>query len=166
MFLKPDSAYTVNLGGSGAFPATTFTDALFLAAAFTVNSPTLDSNGPLIAGPGFPVKWNPQVSTNLPPRSGLIGGDVLGVTWLVDTTGAPTHMCPVAESAGQFTIPGSAITEYKAIALLRGLPTNKIILMRTAVVHQLSRLPNNNAINKRRIDMLTLVSWVQLMDVQ
>lgn len=165
-FLKPDSAYTVNFGGAGTFPATSFKDALFLAADFTVTMPTLEENGPLKAGTDFPVKWNPSVSANLPSKTGLIGGDVLGVTWLVDTTGAPTHMCPVAHSAGQFTIPGTAITEYKAIAQSRGLPSNKMILLRNSIVHQLVRLPTPDTTNQRRVDMLTLVCWAQLMDVQ
>jgi hypothetical protein len=165
LFLKPDSAYTVNLGGAGTFPATTYKDALFLAANFTVDMPTLEGDGPLTAGTDFPVKWNPQVSANLPPKTGLIGGDVLGVTWLVDTTGAPTHICPVAHSSGQFTIPGTAIAEYKQIAQSRGLPTTKMILLRNAIVHQVVRLPSADATNQRRIDMLTVMCWAQLMNV-
>lgn len=165
-FLAPDSFYTVNFGGAGAIKPTTLPDALFLAANFTVTSPDLESNGPLIAGTDFPVKWNPAVSMNKPPTDQMVGGDVLGITWLVDVTGAPTHMCPVAHSAGQFTIPGSAIKEYKDIAGSRGLSTSKMILLRNAVVHQLVKLPNGEANNERRVDMLTLVCWAQLMDVQ
>jgi hypothetical protein len=165
-FLAPDSFYTVNFGGAGAIKPTTLPDALFLAADFTVTSPELEDNGPLIAGTDFPVKWNPAVSTNKPPANQMVGGDVLGVTWLVDVTGAPTHICPTAHSDGHFTIPGSAITEYKAAAASRGQITNKVILLRNAIVHQLVQLPNGEANNVRRVDMLTLVCWAQLMDVQ
>jgi hypothetical protein len=33
-------------------------------------------------------------------------------------------------------------------------------------VHKLARLPNGDANNKRRIDMLSMFCWVQLVDVQ
>jgi hypothetical protein len=165
-FLAPDSFYTVKLGGAGAIKPITLPNALFLAADFTVTSPDLENNGPLIAGTDFPVKWNPAVSMNKPPAGQMVGGDVLGVTWLVDVTGAPTHICPAAHSDGQFTIPGSAITEYKAAAMSRGQITSKVILLRNAIVHQLVELPNSETNNVRRVDMLTLVCWAQLMDVQ
>jgi hypothetical protein len=64
------------------------------------------------------------------------------------------------------TIPGASINEYKAIAQSRGLPTNKAIMLRAAIVHQVARLPNNEATNQRRVDMLTLYCDAQLMDVQ
>ena len=159
--LKPDSSYTVSFGGNGAIAATNLTDSLFLAKDFTVTSPDIEGNGPLVAGTDFPVKWNPVTSANLPA-----GDEVLGVTWLADTTGSPTHMCPTLHSAGAFTIPGAAITEYKAIAASRGLPQNKAIMLRNAIVHKLSRLPNGERDNSRRIDMLTVMCWVQLVDVQ
>jgi hypothetical protein len=165
-FLKPNSSYTVKLGGSDKVPATTLTDALFLAQDFTVNSPDLEGNGPMKAGVDFPVKWTPAVSSALPPAAEEVGGIVLGVTWLVDATGAPTHICPVDHASGQFTIPGSAITEYKAAAVARGQTPNKVILLRNAIVHRLARLPNGDKNNKRRIDMLTVLCWAQLMDVE
>jgi hypothetical protein len=160
-WLKFDSPYAVKFGGSAAVPATTFEGGLFLAAKYDVSSPSLEDNGPLIANTDFTVHWTPSTSANLPA-----GDDVNGLTWLVDVTGAPTHVCPAAMSAGQMTIPGKTIAEYQAIAKARGLPFNKMILLRNGVVHQLRRLPNNSATNKRRIDMLTLVCWAQLMDVQ
>jgi hypothetical protein len=165
-FIKPNSSYSVKFGGSGTCAATTLPDALFLAENFTVKNPGLEDNGPLVPGTDFPVEWNPATSSNLPPTGQLVGGAVLGITWLVDETGAPTHMCPVAHADGHFTIPGSAITEYKAIATARGLHPNKMILLRNAVVHQLVKLPNGDAKNERRVDMLTLLCWAQLMDVQ
>ncbi|HEX8109803.1 MAG TPA: hypothetical protein VF516_18860 [Kofleriaceae bacterium] len=165
-FLKPDSPYAVKFGGSptGAttpIPATTFDGGLYLAQTFNVSNPTHEENGPLVAGTDFTVHWTP---TNSP---GLPAGDQLQViTWLVDVTGAPTHMCPAPMTAGQFTVPGTAIAEYQAIAKARGLPFNKMVMLRNGVVHQLRRLPNNSTTNKRRIDMLTLMCWAQLMDVQ
>jgi hypothetical protein len=166
MNLKPNSSYSVKFTGSGTVPATTLPDALFLAENFTVKNPDLESNGPLIAGTDFPVEWNPATSTNQPPAGQLVGGGVLGITWLVDTNGAPTHLCPVAHSDGHFTIPGQAITEYKAAAVARGTDPAHVILLRNAVVHQLVKLPNGEANNPRRVDMLTLLCWAQLMDVQ
>jgi hypothetical protein len=160
-FLKPDSAYKVAFGGAGTIPATTYDGGLFLAASSNVTMPMLEGNGPLVAGTDFTVHWTPTTSTNLPT-----GDDVNEVTWLVDATGAPTHMCPAPLAAGQFTIPGASIAEYQAIAKARGLPFNKMILLRNSVVHQLRRLPNNSATNKRRIDMITLMCWAQMMDVQ
>jgi hypothetical protein len=165
-FLQPDSPYTVNFGGAGAIKPTVLPDALFLAANFTVKNPDLENDGPLIGGTDFPVEWTPATSANRPPATQLVGGDVLGITWLVDVTGAPTHMCPVAHSAGKFTIPGSAITEYKAAAVARGQDPTHMILLRNAVVHQLVKLPNGEANNTRRVDMLTLVCWAQFMNVQ
>lgn len=160
-FLKHNSSYTVNFGGAGTIPATSFPDGLFLSEAFTVSSPGLEDNGPMVAGTDFPVQWTPATSSNLPA-----GSDVQGVTWLVDAAGSPTHICPTTNAAGKFTIPGKAITEYKAIAQARGLPTTKVILLRNAIVHHLRRLPNGDDANKRRIDMLTVNCWAQLMDVQ
>jgi hypothetical protein len=165
-FLKPDSAYTVKFGGSPSgsttsIPATTLDNALYLAASFDISSPGLEDNGPLVAGTNFTVHWTPTTTPGLP-----MGDEVNVTTWLVDVTGSATHMCPMAMSAGQFTIPGTAIAEYKAIAQARGLPTNKMIMLRNAVVHQLRRLPNGSNTNKRRLDMLTLNCWAQLMDVQ
>jgi hypothetical protein len=122
--------------------------------------------GPLVPGVDFPVAWNPATSSNLPPTTQLVGGGVIGVVWLLDAPGAPTHMCLVSHSNGQFTIPGSAITEYRQIAQARGLETKHVILQRSALVHQLARLPNGEPTKQRRIDMLALVSWLQLMDVQ
>jgi hypothetical protein len=165
-YLQPNSSYTIKMGGAGSVPATTITNGLFLANDFQVNSPTLEENGPLVAGTDYTVHWTPATSSNLPPTTEEVGGGVLGVTWLVDTTGAPTHVCPADHASGQFKIPGAAITEYKAIATSRGLPANKMILLRNAVVHRLTVLPNGDAANKRRVDMLTLLCWAQLVDVQ
>ncbi len=160
-FLKPDSAYTVKFGGSSTVAATTFDAGLYLAAKFDISSPGLDENGPLVAGTDFTVHWTPTTTPGLPT-----GDDEQVATWLVMLNGQATHMCPTALNAGQMTIPGSAITEYKAIAQAAGMPTNKAILLRNGVVHQLRRLPNNSTTNKRRIDMLSLMCWAQLMDVQ
>jgi hypothetical protein len=159
--LKPDSAYSVKIGGSSTVAATTFDAGLYLAQKFDISSPGLDDNGPLVAGTDFTVHWTPTTTPGLP-----MGDEEQLATWLVALDGSATHMCPTAVSAGQMTIPGSAITEYKAIAQAKGLPTNKAILLRNGVVHQLRRLPNNSTTNKRRIDMITLMCWAQMMDVQ
>ena len=164
--LVPNSSYTVKIGGAGAIPATTLTDGLFMAADFTVNTPGLEENGPLVAGTDYTVHWTPATSAKLPPAAELVGGGVAGITWLVDVMGSPTHICPADHAAGQFKIPGAAITEYKAIATARGLPSNKAIMLRNAVVHRLAKLPNGEANNKRRVDMVTLLCWAQLVDVQ
>lgn len=161
-FLQPDSAYTVKFGGSASIPATTFPDGLLLPADFQVSIPNLEDNGPLVAGTDYTAHWTPAASSNLP---GLSGSEVIGATWLMDTTGAPTHMCPTYHAAGQFKIPGSAITEYKDIAASRGLASNKVILLREALVSKVLKLPNGDANNQRRLDMLASISWMQLMDV-
>jgi hypothetical protein len=164
-YLQPNSLYTVQLGGAGTIPATTITDALFMAADFTVSSPGLEENGPLVGGTDYTVHWTPATSSKLPPAAELVGGGVVGATWLVDPTGAPTHLCTTDHAMGQFKIPGATINEYKAIATSRGLPASKMILLRNAIVHRLAKLPNGDANNKRRIDMVTLLCWAQLMDV-
>jgi hypothetical protein len=166
MTLKPDSAYAVKFGGSPAsaataIPATTLDNALYLAATFPVSNPGHEENGPLVAGTDFTVHWTPTTSPGLPA-----GDEEQVITWLVGLNGAPTHMCPAPLSAGQFTIPGTAIAEYQALAKAQGLPPNKMIMLRNGVVHQLRRLPNGSTTNKRRIDMLTLNCWAQVMDVQ
>ena len=166
MTLKPDSSYAVKLGGAPAgsavqVPATTLDNALFLSATFQVNNPGHEDNGPLVAGTAFTVHWTPVTSTNLPP-----GDEEQVITWLVGTNGAPTHMCPAKLADGQFTIPGDAITAYKAYQVAQSLPPTKMILLRNGVVHQIRRLPNGSTTNKRRIDMVTLNCWAQLMDVQ
>jgi hypothetical protein len=164
--LKPDSFYTVKFGGvAGGMPATTFTDAIYLAGDYTaVMSPSIEDNGPLIAGQDFNVAWSPGVSANAP--GGLIGGGVLGATWLLDVTGAPTHVCIVPATQGHYTIPGATITEYKAVATARGLDPTHLVMLRNAIGHQLVALPTTDAANKRRIDMVTLECWAQVMDVQ
>jgi hypothetical protein len=163
-YVKPNSRFTMEFGGAGSIPATTFTN-LFMpggsAEGYTLNSPGFEDNGPLVAGTNFPVKWTPGNHSNLPT-----GYELLGITWLVDSNGSPTHACPTALSDGQFTIPGAAITEYKAIATARGTNPAKMILLRQATVHNLSRLPNNDMNNERRIDVLSVLCWAQLMDVQ
>src|SRR5262249_2875007 len=110
-FLKPDSFYTIQLGGAGNIPATGFKDQIYLAKGMTVMSPDLEDNGPLKANTDYTVHWTPGGQGNAPA-----GTDILGVTWLVDSKGSPTHMCPVLESAGQFTIPAATIAEYRQVA--------------------------------------------------
>lgn len=161
--LKFDSFYTVKFSGAGNIPATTYDDALFLSADFSVTMPDLEGNGPMTAGQDFTVRWNPATSMNLPPANTIVGGGVLGVTWLVDAMGSPTHMCAVGHDAGQFTIPGATIAEYRQVAMARGTNPDKVILLRNAIVHRLARLPIDR--EKRRIDMVTVNCWAQLMDV-
>jgi hypothetical protein len=165
-FLAPDSSYTVELGGAGIIPPTTFDGALFLPADFTVTMPMPEDNGPMQAGQPFNVRWNPATSANLPPAGEIVGGGVLGVTWLADRNGSPTHLCVVHHNAGEFTIPPATIAEHKAIAQARGTDPSKLILLRSAMVHRLATLPNGDPRNPRRIDMLAQVTWAQLMDVQ
>jgi hypothetical protein len=166
--LKPDSFYSVSFGGvTGGMPATNFPSAMYLAADYpSVQNPGIEDNGPLIAGTDFSVSWAPPTSVNKPPPADLVGGDILGVTWLLDITGSPTHMCVVPASAGQFKIPGATIAEFKTAAAGRGQPTNKLIMLRNAVAHQLIRLPTTDSANKRRVDMVSLECWAQVMDVQ
>ncbi|MEO7733669.1 MAG: hypothetical protein ABIY55_22080 [Kofleriaceae bacterium] len=166
--LKSDSFYTVKFGGvAGGMPATTFNDAIYLSADYPgVMNPGIEDNGPLIAGTDFPVSWTPPTPVNKPPAGNLVGGDVLGVTWLIDLAGAPTHVCIVPASVGHFTIPGAAISEYKTIAAARGLPIDKVIMLRNAIAHQLVRLPTTDSANQRRVDMVTLACWAQIMTVQ
>ena len=64
-----------------------------------------------------------------------------------------------------FTIPGASISEYKAVATARGTDPTHALLLRQAVVHILDRLPNGDAKNKRRVDMLAIVCWVQVVGV-
>jgi hypothetical protein len=159
--LKPDSSYTVSFSGSGVVAPTNLPDALFLAESFPVASPALEDNGPLRAGVDFPVHWTPVESSSLPP-----GAEVIGVTWLLDPGGSPTHLCPVPHGNGQFTITGATIAEYQAIAQARGANPSKAILARTAMVLRLEQLPNGDPENKRRIDMVGVIGSWQLMDVQ
>jgi len=158
-FLQFDSSYSVRFGGSAKVPATTIDNALFLSAEFTVNSPGLDDNGPLRASQPFTVKWTPATSRNLPA-----GDEVLGLTWLLDTDTNPTHLCVALHSAGEFTVPASAIAEYRQIATARGRDPNKVVLLRNAIVHRLQPLPVKDGANLRRIDMLTVMCWAQSMD--
>jgi SEC-C motif len=58
------------------------------------------------------------------------------LTWLADETGAPTHMCVVPH----------------------GLHPNKMVLRRDALVQLLYTLPNGEANNRRRLDILGVVS--------
>ncbi len=160
MYLKPDSSYTAIFGGAGSIPATTMNDAIYLAPSFSVENPSLEDNGPLVGGTDYPVHWTPSTPQNLPQ-----GGEVLGLTWLADVNGSPTHVCPTAHSAGTFTIPGATINEYKQVATARGTDTKHALLLRQAVVHQLQRLPNGDANNPRRIDMLGIMCWVQLVGI-
>jgi hypothetical protein len=166
--LKPDSFYDVKFGGSATVPATTFPQAIYLAADYpSVQNPDMENNGPLKAGVDFPVAWTPGNSANKPPDSELVASTILGVTWLLDVTGSPTHMCIVPASAGAFTIPGTAITEYQAAATARGQTPTKMIILRNAIAHRVVKLPLTAAPTaKRRIDMISLECWAQLMDVQ
>jgi hypothetical protein len=51
------------------------------------------------------------------------------------------------------------------IANARGTDPTHAILLRNAVVHQLVKLPNGEPNNTRRVDMLTLMCWAQLVKV-
>jgi hypothetical protein len=154
-----NSSYTINFGGAGAIPAYSITDGLFMSAGFTVKNPGFEDDGPISASADYTVEWTPAVSSNLP-----MGNVVLGITWLVDTNGSPTHMCPVMHESGTFTIPAATIAEYRAVATARGTDPNHVILLRNAVVHRLARLPNSEANNLRRLDMLTVNCWAQFMN--
>jgi hypothetical protein len=167
--LKPDSFYDVKFGGSATVPATTFPKAIYLAADYpSVQNPDMENNGPLTTTAPFPVAWTVGNSANKPASNQLVAGDVLGVTWLLDMTGSPTHMCVVPATAGAFTIPAATIAEFKVAAAARNQPTNKLIMLRNAIAHQLVRLPltTGAATNRRRIDMISLECWAQLMNVQ
>lgn len=155
MYTKGGEYYDVTFGGAGSIPATTFDDALYMANHFTVSSPGLEDDGPLVAGTDYTVNWTPATNNN--PDE-----EVLGITWLVDDTGSPTHICPTLHSAGTFTIPGSAITEFRQIATARGRSPDNMILLRNAIVHKLEHLPG--AEPKRRIDMLSVYCWAQFMN--
>jgi hypothetical protein len=167
--LKPDSFYDVKFGGSATVPATTFPQAIYLAADYpSVQNPDMENNGPLTTTADFPVAWTAGNSANQPPATQLVAGAVLGVTWLLDVTGSPTHMCVVPATANAFTIPKATIAEYKAAAVARGQTPTKLIMLRNAIAHQLVTLPltTGAATNKRRIDMISLECWAQLMNVQ
>jgi hypothetical protein len=77
-------------------------------------------------------------------------------------------MCVAPASAGGFVIPGATITEYQQIATARGHTPTKVVMLRNAIAHQVVRLPltTGATTNRRRIDMISLACWVQLMDVQ
>jgi hypothetical protein len=98
----------------------------------------------------------------------FVANTILGVTWLLDETGSPTHMCVAAVGDGKFTIPGATIKEYKDAAAARGRRTDQVVLLRNAIAHQVVRLPltTGAATNRRRIDMISLECWVQVMNVQ
>jgi hypothetical protein len=167
--LKPDSFYDVKFGGSATVPATTFSKAIYLAGEYTsVQNPGLEGNGPLTTTADFPVSWTPGISANKPPDSALVAANILGVTWLLDVTGSPTHMCVGLVGDGMFKIPAATIAEYKQVAAARGQPTTKAVMLRNAIAHQVVRLPltTGSATNRRRIDMISLECWVQVMDVQ
>lgn len=162
-YLQPDSAYDVKLGGAGNIPATTLTgnQGLFLPKHFDISAPAAEDNGPFIPGQDFTVHWTSTTNENLPA-----GQEVLGVAWLLDSNGSPVLMCPTSAETGQMTITGADITAYKEVAVARGTNPNKTILSRQNIVHQIARLPNNESNNLRRVDMLGIFCWVQLMDVQ
>ena len=162
--LQPNSSYTLEIGGNGVIAQASLKDQFFMAQTFQVSSPGFEENGPLKATADFPVHWTAAESTNAP-----MGTDVLGVTWLVDSKGSPTHMCPTAVTDGQFTIPAATIAEYRRVATARGTNPDKVILLRNAIVHRVARLPNGSSLsgdsaNKRRVDTLTVNCWAQLMD--
>jgi hypothetical protein len=160
---KPNSVYTVELGGTAELAPTVLEGAIVLPNRFTVND--LEDDGPLIAGEDFVVEWTPAATTGFPSDDpGVVGGDVLGVTWLADTTSSvPTHMCVALHSSGTFTIPGETIEEYRAIATARGTNPDQVIMLRNALVHRMEPLQLDS--NPRRIDMLGLVTYAQLMTV-
>ena len=159
--LKPDSLYTAKFGGAGTIMPTEFKDNVFLANTFTVENPGLEEDGPLRANADFTVHWTPATSANLPA-----GDEVLGITWLLTNMAEPVMLCPVLHSAGQFTIPASVIADFRTTATAMGRDPNVSVLLRNAVVHKLARLPNNDMQNKRRIDMLSVMCWAQVVNVR
>ena len=160
-YFVPDAAYDVILGGAGTIPATTFAGRLFTPGDVTVNTPDLEDDGPLVAGTDYTVHWMPVGAQPSPANA-----QWLGVTWLLTTNGAPAIMCPTVESADQFTIPGDAIQAYEDDAAARGTDPTHLILLRQAFGLALVRLPNGEPTNVRRIDLITAISWAQLMNVQ
>ncbi|HET7500526.1 MAG TPA: hypothetical protein VFK02_05965 [Kofleriaceae bacterium] len=165
----PDSFYDVKFGGSATVPATTFKDAIYLASGYTepLAAPDLENNGPLDPDKDFPVQWTSGASANKPAADRLVSGGILGIVWLLDVNDSPTHMCVVPDSANQFTIPSATIAEYKAAAMARGRDTAHAILRRSAVAHQVVRLPLTAAPDAtRRIDMISIKSYSQRMDVK
>ncbi len=165
-YIMPNSSYDVVLGGgttgSTTIPATTFTGGLFMSADYTVSAPAHEDNGPMIGGTDFPVHWSTATSSNMPA-----GDSLYGIAWLVDTNGAPAIMCfTPTQSDDMFTIPGEMINEYKQDAMNRGTDPTHVILLRQAVDHHIVQLPNNEPNNKRRLDLITMNCWAQLMGVQ
>ena len=154
--LSPGASYTVNVFGSAMFPDTTFDSGIVLPAQFSVYSPALDDNGPLVAGTNTTVYWMPQTPTQVNPT---------GLIWLEDVNGVPTHVCEVDYNAGLYTISGSMLTEYQQIAQARGLATNKLILRRDALVPNIVLLPNGEPNNPRALQLLAITSFEQLVDL-
>ena len=155
--LAPGATYTVNVFGTAMFPDTTFDSGIALPSQFSVYSPALDENGPFVAGNNTTIFWTPGPAPSPSPPIGLI--------WLEDVDGVPTHVCETDYGAGLFTISGTTLTEYQQIAQARGLATNKLILRRDALVPNIVLLPNAEPNNPRALQLLAITSFEQLVDL-
>ena len=158
--LEADAPYDVTLSGTATIPGTTLDQPVYVPAMFQVSSPDLEDNGPLVAGTDYAVHWTPTASAGVPPND-----LVLGLVWLLDTSGAPLFLCLADRSSGSFTIPGQVIADYKQLAQSRGLPSDQVILRRDAAARGVTWLPNGEPTNCRSLDLLGATSFEQLMNV-
>jgi hypothetical protein len=159
--VQDNSHYDMHFSGGADIPATDFTgkNGVYMPPDFMIGSPAREDNGPI--GPGdYTVTW----SNPTPPET---GETLLHVSWfLAVPTAEPLYLC-VSDTDGTFTFPAATIAAYKARATANGTAANKVILSRMTVAHHFTQLPVADfATNKRRVDVLGINCWVQLMDIQ
>ncbi|MCP4447033.1 MAG: hypothetical protein GY811_17045 [Myxococcales bacterium] len=146
-YVTEDTVYTVSMSGSDDYPATTYTDNLYMPSAMTMTNPTGDSSMERPTG-GFTepytVTWDSGASSNTPD-----GVDILSLVMLVDGTGTNIIEFCVTENDGEFVIPVEVLEEYYTEQ-----PTGGAILVGN-VAHMLGRFDDGTSDDPdRRIDFL------------
>lgn len=150
----------LTLTGSDEFPATTYEDAVYMPALFELENPGLNDPFEMVAGQDFTVGWEEVAQPNAPANAFLVE-----LVALIDPgSGRLVYVCPSAAASanGQFTIPGDAITGYRATVQAQGNNPDQVILLRNTFNHGLVRLNNGEDDNKRRIDVLAVTCYIQL----
>lgn len=159
-YLSSGTVGDLTLTGSADFPATTYEDSVYMPAFFELENPGLNDDFEMVAGEDFTVGWEEVAQPNAPANAFLVEL----VALINPADGRLVYVCPnaAASTNGEFTIPGDAITGYRATVTALGNDPNAVILLRNTFNHGLVRLNNGEDDNKRRIDVLAVTCYIQL----
>jgi hypothetical protein len=162
-YIKPGTFFTIEMSGSSEVEPTTWTDAAFVPNSFSVINPGLNDDVTFTAGTDATVEWEEQdLPASMPPNSAM--AEVVALA--SPATGSLVIMCPfVNDPDGAATISGEMIQAYRDTVTAQGGDPDVAILVRNYNNHHIMELPNGDPDNVRRVDVIGIYCFVQLVNI-